>query len=1007
MAALSTDPNSDMFAEQTSSSTTSNEKLLVDNNETVDSPPSTGGLCGVIPGGLRIKDLGQKVVGGSGGLITKLRHRTTTSTDDHLSSDKASLYDPSLYNLCDAYTGALGEVIVTDNAFDNLDEKNNEANDNAMMKKMMMDHDDDANANDDSLHHDCEPLIPASIIGNPNRKVCIVTTAALPWRTGTAVNPLLRALYLVRFQNEERSRRTQKLQQGRKEEQGTEIEIATVRDEANDMKVDTAENNTEDISYGSVTLVIPWLESQEDRIKLYGPSNAFPDTNDPTNTSGTSGQQQQEEWIRGYSTTRCQMPLEAKQLKIIFYPAFYLAGFGSIFPKVDLCNFIPSDVVDVAILEEPEHLNWFRMPNKDDGQSEGQEGGSEHGAGEDEALKKNELSNDESLNDRRESGVFGQKVEVTINDSSSHKDDADMLEKHTVHDDVVNNNISQHSSQQQSSHNNRKYIDKAKLGWTHRFNFVVGIVHTNYEAYARQYGIGASLIAAPTVSAMSALTIRAYCHQVIKLSDTLPSFAPGKELTCNVHGVRREFLEGVDLNVWRLASSSSLSDDEKNDSNEDAPSPVYFIGKLVWAKGFDHMLELQDIFRKRNKKNDNNGTTGGYFHIDIYGGGPDEKAIARAFHGRHHKSPTRRPSPKMTKESMSPTTSSSSLHHVDGAKDLNAAAVLANPQSIKDQSSQVIEQMKRQTTDGGDDVVSRYLSLGFEVCQMDGSATYVKESRRRLSAAEEGEDDKNANPLDVLGDLSEMSFDTGVKTSRAVYNIADSSIKNILTMSFSQLKKHPLKARMNKNKEVQDKDNNVVVPSKEDGKAAEEENNSKHHFVFDPPASRYEWRRHPIPAKFPGVIDHAQLKNMPYKIFLNPSTSEVLCTTTAEALAMNKFVIIPKHPSNDFFLQFTNCLSYDTLDECADKMAWALENIPTTLSEEERRKFTWEAATERLMESSIVTVKQAKERAENGMDKTDARIAFWLSESAEKSNMIRNLFHKNHGGSDHSPTVDG
>jgi hypothetical protein len=36
--------------------------------------------------------------------------------------------------------------------------------------------------------------------------------------------------------------------------------------------------------------------------------------------------------------------------------------------------------------------------------------------------------------------------------------------------------------------------------------------------------------------------------------------------------------------------------------------------------------------------------------------------------------------------------------------------------------------------------------------------------------------------------------------------------------------------------------------------------------------------------------------------------------------------------------------------------------------------FTWEAATERLIESSIVTVVQARERAENGMDKTDARI---------------------------------
>ncbi|CAL9098881.1 unnamed protein product [Musa textilis] len=385
------------------------------------------------------------------------------------------------------------------------------------------------------------------------RHVAIVTTASLPWMTGTAVNPLFRAAYLAKSAKQD------------------------------------------------VTLVVPWL-CKLDQELVY-----------PNNLSFSSPEEQ-EAYIRNWLEERIGFKAD---FKISFYPGKFSKERRSIIPAGDTTQFIPSKEADIAILEEPEHLNWY--------------------------------------------------------------------------------------------HHGKR--------WTDKFNYVVGVVHTNYLEYIKREKNGA--IQAFFVKHINNWVTRAYCHKVLRLSGATQELP--KSVICNVHGVNPKFLKVGE----KIAA-------EREEGHQAFSKGAYFLGKMVWAKGY---RELIDLLAKH--KNDLEG-----FNLDVYGNGEDSHE--------------------------------------------------------------------------------------------------VQSTARKLD----------------------------------------------LNLTF-------FKGR-----------------------------------------------------------DHADDSLHGYKVFINPSVSDVLCTATAEALAMGKFVICAEHPSNDFFRAFPNCLTYKTSEDFVAKVKEAMANEPQPLTPEQRYDLSWEAATQRFVEYS-------------------------------------------------------
>lgn len=131
---------------------------------------------------------------------------------------------------------------------------------------------------------DGEAILPHTDISDKSKNIWIVTTAALPWMTGTAVNPLLRAAYMT---------------DGRAE------------------------------AGGSITLMIPWLELVSDRESIYGKDRVF------------ESPEAQEEWIRTWLRETADMKQASEELNIRWYTGRVEKLENSIYSMGDITALLP------------------------------------------------------------------------------------------------------------------------------------------------------------------------------------------------------------------------------------------------------------------------------------------------------------------------------------------------------------------------------------------------------------------------------------------------------------------------------------------------------------------------------------------------------------------------------------------------------------------------------------------------------------------------------------------
>lgn len=77
-----------------------------------------------------------------------------------------------------------------------------------------------------------------------------------------------------------------------------------------------------------------------------------------------------------------------------------------------------------------------------------------------------------------------------------------------------------------------------------------------------------------------------------------------------------------------------------------------------------------------------------------------------------------------------------------------------------------------------------------------------------------------------------------------------------------------------------------------------------------------------------------------YRVFFNPSLSEVLCSTTAEALVAGRHVVLPDCPANQPFYDLPNVFVYRNPDQAEQMLRQAMTTMPSPPTKA-RERFGW------------------------------------------------------------------